>query len=290
MGIKEQFSKIKENWLILVLVVVLLVVFSGVGNIANFAGVSSYKGVIMDSAVEEAAYARGGYYPDDEGDFAPEVEERKITKTASMSTEIERGEFREAETKLKSIVIASDSFILNENVNEHGSGRTSYLSGRYTIKVETEKYSSLLTQLKDLGEVKSFSENARDVTERYTDLEIELEAEKGRLANYKAMYQEAEDINDKINLNDRIYNQERTIRYLEEAIENIDKKVDYSTVYLTMNEEQSGYVNIAVVKFAELVRGLVGSFNSLIKLVFVLLPWLVAALVIGFVWRIIKRK
>jgi hypothetical protein len=289
--IKKQLMKLKENWLIIVLVLVLFAFFSGsssvLNNLTRSVGNYAQSEMMYDSVSSSKNMA---YYPSTTGDFAPEAEERKIVKTTSMSTEVDRGDFKNSEAKLKNIVISSDSFILSENVNSYGYKRTSYQTGSYQIKVEEGKYDSVIMQLKEIGEIKSFNENAQDVTGSYTNIEINLQVEKERLMRYLDMYAEATEINDKINLNDRIFNQERTIRYLEDSLKNIDKRIEYSTIYLTLTEERSNYANIVVVKFSELIRGLVGSFNNLIQLVFVLIPWAIAVLIIGWIVKLVKRK
>lgn len=290
MTLKDQWKKIKDNWLLIAAVLVLIAIFGNLGGSSNYAS----------SAVRESFQAMGGssakmasanyatdsmYYPTPASDFAPEVKDRIITKTTSITEEIKRGEFLTAESKLKAIITSSDSFLLNENANIYGEGWDRYYSGSYQIKIESSKYSSVITQLKELGKVTSFNENADDITGQYTDTNVELEAEKERMTRYRQMYSEAITIEDKINLNDRIFNQERTIKYLEDSIKNMDNRVSYSTIYLTMNEKQSTYSNIALVKLGELVRNLVNSFNSLLSLLFTLLPWAVAA---GLVWGIVR--
>lgn len=291
MGIKEQFLKIKDNWLILLLVLVLLFIVP-TGNLVSTitAGGAKYATLGMGVAESAAVYRESGFYPSPSADFAPDVEERQITKTTSLSTEVERGTFKDSETKLKNIITSSDSYLLNENVNKYGTDRKSYYYGSYQIKVDSAKYDSVISQLKGIGEIESFNENARDITARYTNTQTELKLAKQKLARYKAMYAEAEEMKDKIDLNDRIFNQERTIKYLEDTIKNIDQKVDYSTIYFTMNEKKSEYIDVVFVKFSELIQRLVGSFNSLIKWIFVLLPWAVAALIIGFIWKRFKKK
>jgi len=232
------------------------------------------------------------YYPGVQENFAPEVTDRKITKTTNLATEVARGTFKDSETKLKSIVTSSESFLLNENVYKYDTGvaRRSYYSGNYQIKVETGKYDPVIVQLKEIGEVQSFSENSDDITGRYTNLKSELDAEKEKLKRYQQMYDDAIIIADKIDLSDRIANQERTIKYLEDALENMDNRVDYSTIYFTMTEKQSDYANIVFVKFAELVSSFVNSFNNLFRFVFWIIPWAIAVLIVGFVWKRFKKK
>lgn len=291
MGIKEQIKKIKDNWLILLLVLALVFVAPSTQFVSNIAaGSAKYAYMGMDVAESAAVYRESGFYPTPSEDFAPDVEERQITKTASLSTEVERGTFKDSETKLKNIITSSDAYLLNENVNKYGAKRKEYYYGSYQIKVDTGKYDSVASQLKEIGKVQSFSENAQDITARYTNIQTELKLAKEKLARYEAMYAEAEKMEDKINLDDRIFSQERTIKYLEDALDNINKEVDYSTIYFTMTEKQSEYADLALVKFSELIRNFVGSFNSLVSWLFTLIPWAIAALIIGFVWKRAKKR
>jgi hypothetical protein len=294
MGIKNQFDKIKENWLLLLVVVVIMGVFMFSGSTGSLSGVLeksvSSMGVPSMGMVEaDYAYTRG--MPVQMGGaFAPDVTERKITKTASLSTEVKRGQFKEAESRFKAIIQATDSFLLDENVNKYGKGRGSYLQGWYQVKVETNKYDAVISQLKDIGEVQSFSENMQDITGSYTNTEIELSAETERLKRFQDLYNNADKTSDKLELTDRIFNQERRVKYLEDSLTNLDRRVDYSTVSVSLTEERSGYANLALVKFSELVTKLVGSFNSVLSLVFWVIPW---AIITGIVWigvRYFRRR
>lgn len=287
MSIKDQLHKLKENWLLIVLVLILFVSLSNIGT-PFLGGIETLSSGLMRSAMT-AEYEGAGYYPTST-DFAPEVEERVIIKDAYVSTEVKKGAFQESESKLKSIITSSDAYLLNENVNKYETGRKSYYQGTYSIKVTTTKYDSVVEQLKSIGEVQSFRENARDVTGTYTNLEAEIEAEKARLARYNEMYSEATEISDKIELNDRIFNQERRIKYLEDSLKNIDQKVDYSQISLTLTEKRSEYANVIFIKFSELVKSLVNSFNSLLSLVFYVIPWAIALLIIRWIVKLFKKK
>jgi predicted nucleic acid-binding Zn-ribbon protein len=140
-----------------------------------------------------------------------------------------------------------------------------------------------------LGEVISLSENSDDITARSVDLKTDLEAEKNRLAKFEAMYKEINDVNDKIQLTDRIFDLERRISYLEESLANQGKRVEYSTIYLQLQEERSSYANIALVRFSELVRSFVNSFNGLLQLLFLAIPYLVVGVLIWMGVRLIRK-
>ena len=292
MGIKEQLIKLKDNWLIAVIIVVLFLLFTGIGSLSSSVGrYTSYEKSYAPTSSEMAQPDyRGGGVTISGSSFAPEVQNRLITKTASLSNEVERGDFKDAESKLKSIVSASNSYMLNQNANTYNSGKRAYSVGSYQIKVDAVKYDAVIQQLKDIGEVKSFNENSQDITGAYTDTKVEIDAEKARLQRYEKMYDEATNINDKIQLSDRIFDQERTVRYLEDSLKNMDQKVTYSTIYITISEKQPEYIDVVFVKFSELIRGLVNSFNLLITLIFALLPWGILLLIIRLAIKLFKGK
>ena len=291
MAIKDQLLKIKENWLLVAAVLIILFISTFGGGTFAAKSVGGFREVaVYDSMRAPEALSIGYDRIPPSGDFAPEVEERKITKTASLSTEVERGTFGDAETKLKAIVAATDSFILNENVNKQGFGKHAYYSGFYQIKVEGTKYDAVISQLKDIGEVISFNENAQDVTGTFVSTEARLEAEKSRLQRYQQMYKDAKDIDDKIQLSDRIFNQERTIKYLEDSLKNIGRRVEYTTISFSMREKQSEYVGVVLVKFSQLVRQLVVSINSLLSLIFVTLHYALVALLVWLGVRLVKKR
>lgn len=283
MALKNQFQKLKENWLLLALVVVVLVVFSGLNPTQTFT-----NKIAMDESVDLTASRSSSFVPYYDN-FAPEAAQRFITKTSSLSTEIKRNTFQETDSKVKDLTKGFNAIIINENQNKNGEGKTSYLSSSYTMKVETSKYDSLVSQLKTIGEITSFNENSDDITEQKLDLQTSLEAERERLARYKQLLETAQTTQEKIELTDKIFEEERTIKYYEEALENVNNQVSYSTVYLTITEKRSDFANAAFIKFSQIVTSFVDSINSLINLIFVLIPWAIALLIIWLIYRKFKN-
>ena len=112
LNLKSQFNTVKDNWLLIAIIIVLFIVISASNSSGTF---QTFSKASVDYAAgygEEMALARApGYYGDD--DFAPEEEDRLITKTGHLTTEVKRGEFQEAETDLKNIIKASDGYLLN---------------------------------------------------------------------------------------------------------------------------------------------------------------------------------
>lgn len=283
MTLKKQVHNLKENWLIVVLALLLIVFLNGnffsggIESLTKFSTAQSAYGGIIG---ERISY---------DEDFAPEVEDRIKTVTSRLSTEVDRGDFFEAEVLMKNLVNNYEGYLLNEYAwkSESRFFETNY--GSYTIKVDSTKYESFISDLKNIGEVQSFNENTIDITGQYTDLEIELELERDKFTRYQNLYNEAKDIEDKITLEGMIASQERTIKYLEDRINNLDKRVDYATVYFSLNEKSSGYAGIALIKLSELVKSFVNSINSLLKFFFVILPWVIIVFIVYKIYRKFKR-
>ncbi|MFA5745946.1 MAG: DUF4349 domain-containing protein [archaeon] len=282
MSLKEQFEKLKENWLLILLVVLVLGTMIYLPNIS----VGSSYNYASDSALGgyAPAYAKESYLNYQNQNFSPEVLNRKIVKTSNLGIETKIGKFKETDSQVREVVKGTESIIITENIYSNKFDSKEIFTGNYTIKVKTDKLDLVTNQLKTLGKVTSFNQGADDVTGEYTNVNIELQVEKERLERFQEMYAEAEEIKDKIELNDRIFNQERTIKYLEDSIKDVDQRIDYSTIYLTINE-RSDYLGIAFVKLSDLLRSFMSSLNSLVRLIVVVLPWVLIA---GFIYAVSK--
>lgn len=290
MTIKKQLKTLKDNWLLATVGVVFILLLLSVGSIGNVvsntASKAYYGGVGMSeqSMAYDMVDSRIAYYPGTSS-YYPEIESRIIIKSASMSIETKTNEFDSTQNKLKNIVSSYDADITSEYVNTNGKGIGAYQSGSFTIKVATTQYGEMVDELQNLGEVTSFNENARDVTENYVDTQTQLELAQEKLARYQSLYDEAESIEDKINLEDRITSQEYQIKYLEEQLKNTDTRVEYTTVSVDLREKQSSFANISLLKFGDWVRNLVHSLNALLYLIAWVIPFAIAIGIIVFIKR-----
>jgi len=312
MTIKEQFKKIKDNWfLILLSLVLIFVLFGGLSGISSLESTisPSYSGASGGySRSTEYAYAPStasyDYAPSaapsmnrathsasliDGTSTTPEATAQMVAKTASMSTEVERGQFSAGEANLKSIVTASDAIMLSQNVNTYGSGSTEYQEGDYQIKVDSKKYDTVVAQLKAIGKTVTFTESAEDVTKTYNDLGVQLDSEKNRLQRYDDLYAQANTTDEKLNLIDKIFDQENTVKYLNESLQDVGNRVVYSTIGVTITEKQSGYAELTFVKLSDLVQTFVGSLGALLFLIVAVIPWALIIWLVVFVVRKIRK-
>lgn len=282
MTLAKQWDRLKDNWLIIVLVLVLIAVL----NVGSFT-TSSFRGLGTQSMAEyDSAGGRTIAPVPGNPDFAPQEEVRFLTKSASLSTEVKRGLFPAAQTQLTNILSSTQSILLSENVQNQGSKEDAYLYGWYQIKVPVQSYDTAITQLKSIGDVQSFTESTDDITAEHVNLATTLAAERARLARYQEMYTQATRVEDKIQISDRIFSQEQQVKYLEEALTNTNQRVTYSTIQFSMTEKRSTYANIAFIKFSALARNFVESVNTLLSFLVSILPW---ALIAALAWLLYKR-
>jgi len=80
------------------------------------------------------------------------------------------------------------------------------------------------------------------------------------------------------------------VKYLQDSLINKDRQVDYSTVSVTLQEERSEYANIVLVTFSRLIRNLVNSFNGLLSLIFMALPYAVIVLLVWVGVRVVRKR
>ena len=293
MTISEQLGKIRENWLIAAVIIITILATNFGSQLTGGIGgaYTSTSQVAYGEYATTKTGLTGAYYPSPiQGDFAPDATERKLTKTASITSEVERGKFTEAETKLKNIIKTADAFLLNENTYTTGEGAAKQKTGNYYIKVDSKKYEAVTGQLKETGKITAYTENTADITGQHTNIKTELEAEKARLQRYQQMYAEATTISEKIELNDRIFQQERTVKYLEQALTGTEQQTDYSTIQYTLTEQSSGYAGIAIIKISQLARNFMNSLNSLLQLLVMIIPYAAAAGIGLAIYKITKKK
>lgn len=294
MTVKDQVQKVKNNWLLILVPIVLLFLFFGLsGRFSLFSGSSSLAFTDVASSAYERSTVAEGYAPAPYAGVsaktsAAPVVDQMIAKTARVETEVERGGFLDAEATLKSVVESSGAVLLEQDVRTYDEGLARI--GAYRIKVDAGRYDALVSQLQMIGELDAFAENAQDVTQAYTDVGAQLENEKERLERYNQMYQDATLVDDKIDISDRIFNQENTIAYLEGALRDVGSQVVYSTIDVTLTEKASGYAELTFVKLSELVQGFVGSLSAVVYLLVISLPWALGVWLVVFVIRKLRRR
>lgn len=220
-------------------------------------GSSSEKAAYnYESAVAtEAAYDMGsGYMTDDV--YVMEMAEVEET-SASVAEESRSAEVKDTERKLiknVDLYVETETFeTLLATVESKTEGLGGYIESSYTyngssyyggskknasltIRIPAEQLDTFLSAVSEASNVISRNDRIEDVTLQYVDLASHkktLQAEQTRLLE---LLEEAETVEDMIALESRLSEVRYQIESMESQLRTYDNQIDYSTVYLEVEE------------------------------------------------------
>ena len=246
---------------------------TGCGGSSNMNSSASYKeeaGAAGDyayesyAAEEAMAMADGEEYTADSGSGTTESALRaqdgqKIVYTGNLSIQTleydksaasirkkikDAGGFSEAESE-------SDNDYYWYNYNS-GSRNTRYLS--ITARIPSEKFEDFINSLSGDGKIMSRSVNAENISQVYANKETykkSLEKEQERLLE---MMDKAETIEDMITVESRLSEVERQLNVYKTDLAQMDKDVEFSTIYIELKEVKRYTEEVNSTTFAEEVK------------------------------------
>jgi uncharacterized membrane protein len=189
-----------------------------------FAGCSA---MVNDSAMpSEAGYQDSSNRDTGEGSYG-----LKVIKTGTMSLEV--NSINEALENAKDKIREMDGEITY--IHHYSGGSSNYAN--LTIKIPSEKYEDLMSELSKIGEVTNSSTNTSDVTEEYIDLQARLSMLEDKREAYTNLLEKAETVEDILKVEREL---ERVVYEIESIVGRmnyIDNQVAMSTLDLRMREK-----------------------------------------------------
>lgn len=170
------------------------------------------------------------------GDMAPAApqsvqEDAKRIYTAEV--QMETTEFDSAASSIAELAEELGGWFENSSVSSSGSG---YRYGSYTVRVPADQYSTFLSRVGTLCHVTYQSQSTEDVTEVYFDTSGRLKTQQVKLERLQELLSRAETMEDIITVESAISETEARIESLSGELQHYDYLVDYSTVYLSLDE------------------------------------------------------
>ena len=221
------------------------VMFAGCG--------SSSKSSSQNSSPAEAAvtYDSGGVYSEYSYDTAAAEEDaeaaggengaamentaasgRKLIKNVDMTVETE--DYGTLVAAVEEKVNTLNGYIEQfASYNENSIGSR---SANLTLRIPAENLDAFVDQVDEISNVVSRQESIEDVTLQYVDLESHkkmLEQEQARLLE---LMEQAETMEDIISIESRLTEVRYQLESMEAQLRTMDNQVNYSTVYLYINE------------------------------------------------------
>ena len=244
----------------------------------------------------EAAEDTGGTAADSAGS---RLENAKMIYTARM--EVETTGFDAADADLRTLVEVLGGYFEQAAVHNYGSG---YRSGDYTVRIPADQYRPFLERVGTLCHVTYQEESSDNVSTAYYDAESRLVTQQTKLERLQNLLAQAENMEDIITIESAISDTELEIEQLTGTLRHYDSLVDFSTVYITLQEVyQLSNVEEPATSFGSRVgtafasgwRGFVSTLESLAVALAYGWVWLLLLAVIGaaagrYFWKRHRRQ
>ena len=147
--------------------------------------------------------------------------------------ELETTEFEKAQGDIVTLTNQLGGYFEEQSSNNYSAG---YRSASYTVRVPAAQFEAFLHQIGELCRVRYQTQSAENVSERYYDMESRLETAKIKLDRLQELLSRAEAMEDIITLESAISDTEYQIESLSGELRHYDALIDYSTIYVTLNE------------------------------------------------------
>ena len=187
----------------------------------------------LDPDVEEAALVPGA--------AAPEQSENTEKIIYSANATVETTEFDETLAALQKMIEKFGGWVESSSTNASNyrniqRGTPSNRSASYTIRVPGEHFEEMMGSLSNLGNVPFSNIYTENVTSQYYDTQARLktyEAQEQRLIELLDM---AKKVSEVIEIENELTEVRYKIESMETSLRGWDRRVSYSTVYLTIDE------------------------------------------------------
>ncbi|MDD3421331.1 MAG: DUF4349 domain-containing protein, partial [Methanocellales archaeon] len=208
--------------------------------------------------------------------------EQKIIQRASLSIEVV--DFQASSNALILIVERSDGFVSDSYSYVTGTG---YKRGDFTIRVPTDEFLSVISEIEQIGNVKSKHTSGQDVTEEYIDL-------KARINNLERQEQRLLEILDMANTTQEVLVVEKEIWRVRSEIEQLTGRINYlenrielATISVSLYEQEPITHSWGI---RDAFRAAFEAFVSTIRGLIILVGYVVPILIlVGLGW-LIKSK
>lgn len=150
-------------------------------------------------------------------------------------------------------------------------------SGYITIRVPSVKFDTAMKEIEKYGETISSSTNSANISQQYQDIKGQLESLKIQEARLLDYLTKADKIQDMLSIESELNRVRTEMDYRTTMINNWDKEVAYSTIYVAVYEKELS-TNTVKSPFSDMLQkireGFIGSINFLLNIIAGLIVWI----------------
>ena len=232
-------------------------------------GTGSSRGGISAPEAPPADYSGGGI----------------IAKSGSISLKVPEGTLQGRFDSLRSALEDQGAQLGDVTYTEYGD-RKQY---SVTIRVLPSKFEQVMDSLKAMGEVKDISVRLEDVTKQYVELEVRIENRELELSRLRALYNRTDEVSEILEIERELTRVETELEILKQQKQDIQSRVDRSTIVISMYEETPA-VNKLTVSLENLAAMFFGAVAAAITLIVLAVGFLLPLALLGvLIWLGYKR-
>lgn len=130
------------------------------------------------------------------------------------------------------------SSVTGNNLLDIAAGYTYGRSADFTLRVPKEHYSDFTSALDTVGNVTNLTSDAENITAQYSDVETQVKSYDTQEQRLLEIMAQADTVEDMITLESRLSEVRMEKDRLETQLQNWDRRVEYSTVTISLTEVQ----------------------------------------------------
>lgn len=199
------------------------------GSVNGFQSNTKYEYAETEEVADEA-------YASETGKTDVAAANRKLIKTVDMYVETQQ--YDNLLASIDAQVKELGGYI--ENMNTYNgsayNNRKPIRNADMTIRIPKDNLDTFLNTVSDIANVVRRTDDVEDVTLAYVDLQSHRDALRTEQTRLMELLEMAETVEDIITIQDRLSNVRYQLESMESQLRTYDNQVDYSTVYLSIEE------------------------------------------------------
>ena len=216
-----------------------------------------------------------------------------IIRSGTMSLEVDK--YDETEVKIKDIAKKYSGYITNTSASLNANGKK---QGTITLRVPSDKFDGLLTELRQTGKEMNENITGKDVTEEYMDADARLKTQQqleDRLL--KLLSEKTAKLTDIVDVEQKLAGVRENIEKTEGRMKYLRDQASYSTLAVSVYEPSllststgGGFFYEIEQSFKRGLSGFTAVLTGIITVVIAMLPVLIIAYVIIYLEMRYFRK
>ena len=152
------------------------------------------------------------------------------------SVELEVDSYETADGEIREILADHDGFVSDSASQVHERDNETWTTGELVVRVPSDSFDEAIDEIGDVGDVQSVSTESEDVTDQLVDIEARLENLRAERDQYRQLYEEANETEDVLAVQERLSATQEEIERLEARQRALEQQVAYATITVSLAE------------------------------------------------------